>query len=177
MVKRYVLRHELRPDDDVAALCRATGFFTDAEIVVAGERAQDRRDRGAASDYRFLLADDAEGLAGYACYGATKITQESWELYWLVVHPRTQRRGLGRLLVEAVLAEMVLAGGRRLYLETASKPLYAPTRAFFAGAGFTLQAVVPDFYAPGDGKQIWLRTAAAQYLRPASRSPSASSVR
>jgi D-alanine-D-alanine ligase-like ATP-grasp enzyme/GNAT superfamily N-acetyltransferase len=147
-------------DDDIAALCRATGVFTDAEIAIAEELAADRRTRGDASDYRFLLADGPEGLAGYACFGPTPCTLSAWDLYWIVVHPRAQGRGLGRALVAAVLEAVRRAGGGRLYAETAGKPLYAPTRAFYAAAGFTLQAVVPDFYAPGDAKQIWLRLAA-----------------
>ena len=59
-----------------------------------------------------------------------------------------------------IRVRQLASGGRRLYAETAGKPLYAPTRAFYEAAGFTLQAVVPDFYAPGDAKQIWLRLAA-----------------
>jgi D-alanine-D-alanine ligase len=153
------LRTEPRPDDDIAALCRATGFFTEDEVAVAEELAADRRARGVASDYRFLLADWAGALAGYACHGPTAGTLESWDLYWIVVHPRAQGHGIGRALVAAVLAEMHASGGRRLYAETAAKPLYAPTRAFYLAAGFSLQAVVPDFYAPGDAKQIWLRVA------------------
>jgi len=146
--------------DDIAALCRATGVFTDAEIAVAEELVADRRARGDASDYRFLLADGPEGLAGYACFGPTPCTLSAWDLYWIVVHPRAQGHGLGRALVAAVLDAVRRAGGSRLYAETAGKPLYAPTRAFYAAAGFSLQAVVPDFYAPGDAKQIWLRLAA-----------------
>ena len=153
------LRADLRDDDDIGALCRATGFFTDDEVAVAEELAADRRARGPASDYRFLLADLPGGLAGYACYGATPGTIEAWDLYWIVVHPRAQGAGTGQALVAAVLADMRASGGRRLYAETAAKMLYAPTRAFYAAAGFTLQAVVADFYAPGDAKQIWLRMA------------------
>ena len=151
------LRTDLRPDDDIAALCRATGFFTADEIAVAGELAADRRARGPASDYRFLLADRSGTVAGYACYGPTAGTLESWDLYWIVVQPSAQGAGIGRALVNAVVNDMRASGGRRLYAETAAKPLYAPTRAFYAAAGFSLQAVVPDFYAPGDAKQIWLR--------------------
>jgi GNAT superfamily N-acetyltransferase len=154
-----MLREDLRPTDDIAALCRATGVFSDAEIAIAEELATDRRTRGEASDYRFLLADGPDGLAGYACFGPTPCTLSAWDLYWIVVHPRAQGQGLGRALVAAVLSAVRQAGGLRLYAETAGKPLYAPTRAFYAAAGFTLQAVVPDFYAPGDAKQIWLRLA------------------
>jgi D-alanine-D-alanine ligase len=155
----FALRRNLRPDDDIAALCAATGFFTPDEIAIAEELAADRRTRGAASDYRFVLADAQGGLAGYACYGPTPGTREAWDLYWIVMHPRAQGSGGGRALLESVLADMAAGGGRRLYAETSSKPQYAPTRAFYAAAGFTLQAVVPDFYASGDGKQIWLRLA------------------
>ena len=152
-------RATLRDDDDIGALCRATGFFSADEIAIAEELAADRRARGPASDYRFLLAEDALGLVGYACHGAIPGTTESWDLYWIVVHPRAQGAGLGRRLVASVLEEMRAGAGRRLYAETAGKPLYAPTRAFYAAAGFTLQAVVADFHAPGDAKQIWLRLA------------------
>ena len=151
------LRSTLSEHDDIGGLCRATGFFNAAEVAVAEELAADRRARGPASDYSFVLADDAHGLAGYACYGATPGTLESWDLYWIVVHPRAQGGGVGRRLVAAVLDDIFANGGRQLYAETAGKPLYASTRAFYAAAGFSLQAIVPDFYAPGDAKQIWLR--------------------
>ncbi len=154
-----VLRADLRAGDDIGGLCRATGFFSDEEIAVAEELAADRRARGPDSDYRFVLADDARGLAGYACYGPIAGTACSWDLYWIVVHPRAQGSGIGRRLAAAVLDDVRDSGGGRLYAETAGKALYAPTRAFYEAAGFRLQAVVPDFYAPGDAKQIWLRLA------------------
>ena len=155
----FTLRHDLRDSDDIGGLCAATGFFTADEIAIAAELATEHRQRGAASGYRFVLAEGQDGLIGYACYGPTPGTREAWDLYWIVVHPGCQNGGAGRALVAAVLQAMAADGGRRLYAETASKPLYAPTRAFYAAAGFALQAVVPDFYAPGDGKQIWLRLA------------------
>jgi D-alanine-D-alanine ligase len=147
----------LRDDDDIAALCRATGMFTPDEIAIAGELAADHRARGAASDYRFVRAELAGDFAGYACHGRVSGTADSCDLYWIVVHPRAQGAGIGRALLHAVLAEMSGRGARRLYAETSGKPGYAPTRAFYAATGFTLQAVLPDFYGPGDSKQIWLR--------------------
>ncbi len=85
------------------------------------------------------------------------VPRGAWDLYWIVVDPAAQRAGLGRRLLHAVLAEAAAAGGRQLYAETETTPLYAPTRAFYAGRGFLLQAVLPNFYAPGSGKQIWMR--------------------
>jgi len=66
--------------------------------------------------------------------------------------------GVGRQLLDAVMSRVSVADGVRLYAETSGKPLYAPTRAFYEGTGFTLQATLPDFYAPGDAKLIWARS-------------------
>jgi hypothetical protein len=50
-----------------------------------------------------------------------------------------------------------LAGGSRVYLDTSSRPQYQPTRAFDEPFDFRCAAVLDDFYAPGDGKVIYLK--------------------
>jgi D-alanine-D-alanine ligase len=142
----------------IAALCAATGFFTAGEVAVARELAEDRLAHGAASSYRFLLAEQPHGLLlGYACYGPTPCTESAWDLYWIVVHPAAQGAGLGRSLLDRVAEAVRAGGGTALYAETAGKPAYAPTRAFYARSGFHAVATVPDFYARGDAKLILLR--------------------
>ncbi|MCC7283472.1 MAG: GNAT family N-acetyltransferase, partial [Acetobacteraceae bacterium] len=93
----------------------------------------------------------------WACFGPTPCTEGAWDLYWVVVHPGAQGAGLGRDLVDAAARAAAAGGGRGLYAETAGKPQYAPTRAFYAAAGFRCQAELPDFYAPGDAKLIFRR--------------------
>ena len=95
-------------------------------------------------------------LRGYACYGPTPCTESAWDLYWLVVHPAAQGVGLGRLLLDRVAEAVRSEGGTALYAETAGKPAYAPTRAFYARTGFQAVATIPDFYARGDAKLILL---------------------
>ena len=46
-------------------------------------------------------------------------------------------------------------GGKILWVETSGRPLYASTEAFYQRNGYTLQASLKDFYAPGDPKQIY----------------------
>lgn len=145
--------------DRIAALCAASGAFTEAEVAIARELAEDRLALGAASSYRFVLAEQAHGpMLGYACYGPTPCTESAWDLYWIVVHPSAQRAGLGRALLAHVAEAVRAAGGTALHAETAGKPAYAPTRAFYARNGFHAVAVVPDFYARGDAKLILVRT-------------------
>ena len=44
-----------------------------------------------------------------------------------------------------------------MYLETSTRPQYVPTRAFYLRSGYEIAAELPEFYAPGDGKAIFLK--------------------
>jgi GNAT superfamily N-acetyltransferase len=145
----------------VRALAAATSVFREAELDIAAEVVEEALARGeVASGYHFVMADAEDGLAGYACYGPIAGTVGSFDLYWIVVDPALQGRGLGRRIMEAVEAAVRAAGGRRLYIDTSAGPAYAPTRAFYRRCGYAVAAVLPDFYAPGDGKVIFVRALA-----------------
>lgn len=154
------LRTELRETDAAAIdrLVAESGFFTPSERAVAAELVHEALQHGDASGYRFLLAERPDGrLLGYTCFGPVPATESSWDLYWIVVDKRAQGQGVGRALLLETAAKAASEGGERLSAETSGRPLYAPTRAFYAAVGFSLHAVLADFYATGDAKQIWLR--------------------
>lgn len=156
-IARIRLREQTGPADveSVTRLVTATGFFTAAEVAIAGELVEEHLRKGLPSGYRFVFADDGSELAGYACFGPIPATLSSHDLYWIAVAPAWQGRGLGRLLLERVETLTREAGGVRLYAETSSRPAYAPTRAFYERTGFHQVAVFPEFYAPGDGKMVF----------------------
>ena len=52
---------------------------------------------------------------------------------------------------------MAEAGRLRVYVETAGRAQYAPTRAFYLGCGYRIAAEFEDFYAPGDAKVMFLK--------------------
>ena len=141
----------------IAALLAGTGFFNPEELAVALELVDDRLAHGAASHYRFLVARVAGEVAGYGCWGPIPGTLASADFYWLAVDPRVQGRGIGRALMAATERWMAEEGRPRVYLETATRPQYAPTRAFYLACGYTLLAELPDYYAPGDGKAIFFK--------------------
>ena len=140
----------------VGELVAATGFFDSEESQIAVELVEEYLQRGEASGYRFVFADGDDGrLAGYACYGPIPATQSAFDLYWVAVAPEIQGRGLGRRLVEAAEQAARDEGGSAMYLDTAGREQYAPTRAFYEHNGYTPAAVLPDFYRPGDDKVIY----------------------
>ena len=158
-----IFRGEVRPRDPdaVRRLVVGTGFFNPAEVEVAVELVQERLERGAASGYEFLFAEHERDVLGYACYGAIPGTAASYDLYWIVVAAEAQGEGIGKALLAECEARIRRSGGRRLYVETASREQYAPTRAFYEGAGYRQEALLVDFYAPGDGKVIFVKALSA----------------
>ena len=107
-------------------------------------------------DYLALGADVAGVLAGWICWGATPCTLGTWDLYWMAVDPALHGGGIG----SALLAEMekrLPAGARLVVVETAGRPDYALTRAFYEARGYAASARVADFYAPGDDLVVYVK--------------------
>jgi hypothetical protein len=48
-------------------------------------------------------------------------------------------------------------GARRVYADTSSRLQYKPTRAFYLACGYVREAILADFYAPDDGKVIFVK--------------------
>jgi ribosomal protein S18 acetylase RimI-like enzyme len=142
----------------VRAIVAGSGFFTESEVDIAVELVEERLAKGAASGYEFHFVESGGAVVGYACYGEIPCTTGSYDLYWVAVDSTQQRRGIGKLLVELVEEQLRGRGGRKVYIETSSKPLYDPTRAFYVGCGYREVATFPDFYAPGDGKVVYEKT-------------------
>jgi ribosomal protein S18 acetylase RimI-like enzyme len=98
------------------------------------------------------IADGGKGLA-YAA--PERLTDGTWNLLLLAVDPASQRRGLGRALVAAVVEALGKAGGRLLIVETSGTPEFAGTQRFYRRLGFRREARIRDFYGPGDDKVIF----------------------
>lgn len=156
------IRRNLQPADrePLENLIRATGFFNPEEVAIALELAEDRIEHGESSHYRFLVGEVDGRLAGYACWGTIDGTQASVDLYWIAVHPDFQGRGVGAALLDDAEAWIAASGRTRVYVETSTRAQYESTRAFYRARGYTLSAELPDFYAPGDGKAMFVKVLA-----------------
>jgi acetoin utilization deacetylase AcuC-like enzyme/ribosomal protein S18 acetylase RimI-like enzyme len=152
-------RYELQPEDPerIRRLVSITGFFNAEEIDVAEELVRERLSRGEDSGYYFIMAEHYGRLVGYACYGPIAGSANSYDLYWIAVHPDFQRRGMGRRLMRESERLIHKAGGRRIYVETSSRTAYASTRIFYENCAYRQEALLEDFYAPGDGKAIYCK--------------------
>lgn len=154
-----ILRRGLKTADrePLERLIRDTAFFNGEEIEVALELIDDGLAQGDASHYRFVVAEMHGAVAGYSCWGPIPGTVSSADVYWIVVDPNHQGCGIGGALLQASEAWMASAGRTRVYVETSTRAQYDPTRRFYFACGYGLAAELADFYAPGDGKAIFLK--------------------
>jgi GNAT superfamily N-acetyltransferase len=161
MSKTYKLTYRETPIpadiETVRAIVSSSGFFSESEIGVAAELVEERLSKGLSSGYHFLFAEDGERMLGYACYGPIPCTAASWDLYWIAVQPDLRGLGMGRRILERVEKEIRKMAGKRVYVDTSSRELYRPTLAFYAHCGYRQEAVLRDFYAPGDDKVLFVK--------------------
>jgi GNAT superfamily N-acetyltransferase len=141
----------------VREIVSSSGFFSQEEIEIAVELVDERLLKGEISGYFFLFAEVGGHTVGYTCFGPIAGSLQSYDLYWIAVHDRFRRSGIGKNLL-ARSEELILhQGGRRIYIETSSRPQYETTRAFYLGSGYRENAFLEDFYAPEDGKIIYVK--------------------
>lgn len=116
------------------------------------------RQLGEKSGYTFLAFREADAVIGYACFGPHALAEGVWDLYWIAVDPDSRSRGVGRALLEHVEATVASQQGRLILVETSGTPAYEAARRFYEACGYRYQAVIHDFYSPGDDLIIFGKT-------------------
>ncbi|RLK13771.1 ribosomal-protein-alanine N-acetyltransferase [Micromonospora sp. M71_S20] len=100
-----------------------------------------------ANGHFYLVATDDDGnLLGYAGL-AVAPPDEAW-VQNVAVRRDAQRRGVGRLLLEALLAEAARLGARSTLLEVAADN--APAQKLYATYGFEPIGVRRGYYQPSN---------------------------
>lgn len=152
-------RTSVLPDDVmiVEEIVKSTGFFNPREEEIAIELIEERLLRGEASGYYFVFAETKGKICAYSCYGPIDGTESSYDLYWIVTHNEFRGLGIGKALLAETEKQIAEAGGIGIYVETASKAQYAPTRYFYERNNYLLEARLKDFYAKDDDKLIYVK--------------------
>src|SRR5512145_1794434 len=153
-------REQLVPEDvrKIGEVLESSGFFHSYEIEVARELASLNLEKGAVtSGYHFIVAHESETMLGYCCYGPNPCTESSYDLYWIAVHKGHMKKGLGRQLMRMAEQAILKLRGTIVWVETSGRPIYEPTRKFYLSLDYDKVAVLPDFYAPGDDKIVFMK--------------------
>lgn len=138
----------------VMAMLHEAGVFRPEECLVGEEVFQDGILRGPASGYFSLVAETNGLVRGWLCHGPVPCAVATHDIYWIVTASGHQGRGIGSALLRRAEEDIRQQGARLIAVETSGSPLYAPTRSFYLRHGYTVEAILRDFYQPGDDKVI-----------------------
>ena len=146
-------KEDIKPLEEIV---RATGVFREEEIGVAVELMDIAASEKDQKDYfLYSYVDDTGTLQGYYCAGPTPMTQRTFDLYWIAVHPRVHKKRIGHELREHCEEQVKTMGGKLLVVETSSQPKYEPTRRFYFRHHYTETARIKDYYAQDDDLVIY----------------------
>jgi ribosomal protein S18 acetylase RimI-like enzyme len=141
------------PDDTAALLAIAAAIgFDPAELALLHQLLIDSFSDRSPS---FCLTDDDEHYdpVGVAYCEPERMTDQTWNLQLIAMHPDHQGQGRGGQLLRHVEATLKARGGRLLLVETLAS--FNQARAFYLKNGFEEEARIRDFYAAGDDKIVF----------------------
>lgn len=101
-------------------------------------------------DYTVLAAERDGKVVGYICYGATPMTEGTFDLYWIASDPNVRGQGIGAALVSAMEGDLRRRNGRLIRVETSATEAYGPTRGFYKAMKYEEESRFRDFYKVGD---------------------------
>lgn len=156
----------IRPStlDDVPAILaivEAIGFqLSELEVVnklltdyFANGNGRDSLQNSNAERFWLTNDEDNDGVIGLAYCEPERMTDQTWNLQLIAVHPDYQGQGHGGNLLRHVEETLKACGGRMLLVETLAS--FNLAQAFYRKYGYEEEARIRDFYAAGDDKVVF----------------------
>ncbi len=84
-----------------------------------------------------------------------RMTQGTWNLYLIAVHPTHQGKGYGTSMLRYIEKELAAQGERLLLVETSGLDSYELTRQFYCKNGYDEEARIREFYQAGEDKVVF----------------------
>lgn len=106
---------------------------------------------GGDSGHRWLVFDDG-AVDGAAYFVPEELADGVWNLLMIAIDPARHGGGVGTRLMAFVEGALVAEGHRMLLVETSGADAFARTRAFYDRMGYEREAVIRDYWAPGEDK-------------------------
>lgn len=103
-------------------------------------------------DSFWLTAVAEHKPVGLAFTQVEPMTEGTWNMLALAVHPDYQGKGLGRMIVQKVEHTLVEKAARLVIVDTSGTESFAKARAFYQALGYEVEARIRDFWSAGDDK-------------------------
>lgn len=117
---------------------------------------------GSKDSHDIWLTDDDNGPVAIAYCAPERMTEGTWNLYLIAVHPDDQGKGHGTAIMLYIEKILLAQGERVLLIETSSLPSFERTQAFYRQCGYQEEARIREFYQASEDKIIFRKVLAAQ---------------
>ncbi len=107
------------------------------------------------SSDEFWLSYDDGGIQAVAYCAPERMTSGTWNLLLIAVHPESQGRGVGRMIMSSIERKLAALDCRILLVETSGLAEFERTRNFYDQLGYVREAVIRDYYDAGDDKVVF----------------------
>ena len=84
-----------------------------------------------------------------------QMTEGTWNLYLIAVHPDYQSQGIGTSMVNCIEETLKERGERLILVETSSLPDFERTRDFYKKLSYQQEAQIREFYQAGEDKIVF----------------------
>ncbi|HPN37110.1 MAG TPA: GNAT family N-acetyltransferase [Melioribacteraceae bacterium] len=142
---------KVKPEDknNLENITNKIDIFSNEEKQVAIELFNDSINN-INSDYFTFVYEENEIILGYYVIGKRPLTDAVYDLYWIVVNPDEQNKGIGQKLLINAEEFVRKHNGRWMLAETSSKTQYEATRKFYFRNNYSIVSEIRDFYSIGD---------------------------
>lgn len=143
------------PDDINAllALAEVTELFESTQLEELAQMLNQHFSDQTSQDIWFTDCDDQP--VGVAYVAPERMTEGTWNLYLIAIHPDRQGQGRGAALLKHVEQTLAERGERVLLVETSGLENFESVRAFYRKNGYDEEARIREFYRAGDDKIIF----------------------
>ena len=83
------------------------------------------------------------------------MTEGTWNLYLIAVHPNYQSQGIGTSMIKYIEEVLKERGERLILVETSSLSDFERTRTFYLQMGYQKEAQIREFYQAGEDKIVF----------------------
>ncbi len=129
--------------------------FNEEEKKVAVELIDEALSKPNNEYYNIFVFENQNSIEGYYCIGKRALTDGVYDLYWIVVDPAHQNKGIGKRLLKHAEDFVREKKGRWILAETSSKESYTSTRNFYLRNNYSILAEIKDFYTIKDNLIIF----------------------
>jgi len=103
----------------------------------------------------FWITFEEQEPVAITYFAPEQMTEGTYNLYLIAVHPDFQGKGIGEALMRHVENFLSARGHRILLVETSGLPEFERTRHFYDKLGYQREARIREFYAAGEDKIVF----------------------